>query len=243
MIICAAQMRPVKGDVEANIKNHEKLIATALSHGAETIIFPELSLTGYEPHLAEKLATDITDSRFRVFQELSDNHQIIIGAGMPIRQNKGVCIGMIIFQPKQPQQLYSKKYLHPDEEPFFVSGQSTINFIGENNDAALAICYELSIPEHAENAFKHGAQIYVASVAKTAEGVDRAVKRLAEISSKYGMAVLMANCVGECEGKPADGRSTVWSAEGLLLAQLNGKNEGVLIFNSETNSVIENTFD
>ncbi|HXL55019.1 MAG TPA: hypothetical protein VN958_02100, partial [Chitinophagaceae bacterium] len=40
MKICAAQTRPVKGDIQSNIDNHKKLIGLAVSKGAETIIFP-----------------------------------------------------------------------------------------------------------------------------------------------------------------------------------------------------------
>jgi len=58
MKICVAQTRPVKGDIQSNIENHKKFIDLAVSGGADTIIFPELSLTGYEPELAKELATN-----------------------------------------------------------------------------------------------------------------------------------------------------------------------------------------
>ena len=54
MKICVAQTRPLKGDIKGNIENHKKLIASAVSHQADLIIFPELSLTGYEPGLGKK---------------------------------------------------------------------------------------------------------------------------------------------------------------------------------------------
>ncbi len=47
MKICVAQTRPVKGDIQTNIDNHKRLIDLAISNGADTIIFPELSITGY----------------------------------------------------------------------------------------------------------------------------------------------------------------------------------------------------
>jgi predicted amidohydrolase len=39
-----------------NIDNHIKFIHIALSHHADAIFFPELSLTSYEPELAYDLA-------------------------------------------------------------------------------------------------------------------------------------------------------------------------------------------
>ena len=124
MKIAVAQTRPVTGDVQSNIRHHVKLINLAASYGAECIIFPELSLTGYEPRLAQELATYSEDNRFDDFQKISDARQITIGAGVPTKNNGAICISMVIFQPHQARQVYSKKYLHPDEDDFFVSGQN-----------------------------------------------------------------------------------------------------------------------
>src|SRR5687767_10393594 len=119
MRICAAQTRPIKGDIRNNIDNHKRLIQLAVSNGADAIIFPELSLTGYEPKLAKELATHQNDSRFEDFQTISNANQITIGVGVPTKTHAGVCISMILFQPGKPRQLYSKHYLHVDEEDFF----------------------------------------------------------------------------------------------------------------------------
>ena len=119
MKICVAQTRPVKGDIKTNIDNHKKLIALAVSQGADTIIFPELSLTGYEPTLAKELATDKDDSRFDDFQKISDSKKITIGVGMPLKNHRGICISMILFQPNKLRGTYFKKYLHPNTPLFF----------------------------------------------------------------------------------------------------------------------------
>lgn len=239
MKICVAQTRPLKGDVERNIENHKKLIELAVANGADTIIFPELSLTGYEPTLAAGLATDIDDKRLDDFQVISDAKQITIGVGMPIETAAGVCIGMILFQPGMARQLYSKKYLHSDEAPFFVSGQNAIACISGKRSVALAICYELLVPEHAENAFRIGTKVYIASVAKTKKGVDEAAKRLSHIARQYSMTVLMSNCIGLCDGEQCAGMTSVWNREGLLVAQVNDADEGIIIMDSGTGDLIK----
>ena len=68
MKICIAQTKPIKGNVSANIEAHIKFIELALTLIAEAIFFPELSLTGYEPELAKKLATNQNDNRLDIFQ-------------------------------------------------------------------------------------------------------------------------------------------------------------------------------
>ena len=234
MKIGVAQTRPVKGDIPRNIANHQMLIDLAVSDGVDLIIFPELSLTGYEPELAAELATTPDDSRFDVFQAQSDAHRITIGVGVPIRSEKGIWISLLIFQPHQPRHLYSKKYLHADEEPFFVSGQSTLRFLGEKANVALAICYELSVSEHSENAFQNGAAIYIASVAKSATGMEKASETLAKIARNYAMTVLVSNSVGHCDNFESAGRSAIWNTKGELIRQLNDVDEGILILDLET---------
>jgi predicted amidohydrolase len=237
MKICMAQTRPVKGDVQKNIENHLMMIDLAIARGADIVLFPELSITGYEPHLAKELATTQEDPRFAVFQEIADSKEVIIGIGVPTSTPLGICISMLLFHPHNPRQTYSKKYLHLDEEPFFIRGQNAANCMRGNPDIALAICYELSVPEHSQSAFQNGAKIYLASVAKTAEGIARANRSLSEIARKYSMLVMLANCVGPCDNFESNGNSAVWNDRGLQLGRLNDGDEGLLIFDLETQEV------
>ena len=239
MKICVAQTKPVTGDIAANIEYHKTFIELAASNGADIIIFPELSLTGYEPSLAKQLATEIADNRFDPFQQLSDTKPITIGVGIPTKSPNGIHITMVLFQPNKPRQANSKKYLHADEDPFFVSGQNIPGLIINNAPIALAICYEIAIPEHAENAAENGAQVYIASVAKTVKGVEKAWTGLSEIAGKHGMTVLMSNNVGMCEDGLCGGRSAVWNNKGTLLGQLNDIDEGILILDTITQTVAE----
>ena len=243
MKICVAQTRPVKGNIQINIENHQKLIELAVHNRADIIIFPELSLTGYEPSLSKELATDQNDNRFNEFQRISNAQQITIGVGIPTKNNEGICISMVLFQPHQTRQMYSKHYLHPDENDFFISGESFPDLLTDIPQIAFAICYELSIPEHVENAFQKGASIYIASVAKFVNGIDKAIKRLSEIAQKYSMTVLMSNCVGQSDGQACGGKTSIWNNQGLLLAQLNDVDQGLLIIDTVTQEVVEKYYN
>lgn len=241
MKICVAQTRPFKGDIQRNIEKHKEFIDLAVSNDTDTIIFPELSLTGYEPTLAKELALTQDDGHLDDFQSLSNTHQLTIGIGIPTKNDSGLCISMVLFQPHRPRRLYSKKYLHADEEPFFVSGQNfpSLNLNGTNT--ALAICYELAVLDHAALAYQSDAEVYIASVAKTGTGVKNASKRLADIARMYSMLVLMSNCVGPSDNFISAGGTAVWNNNGLLLAQLDETSEGILIYDTETQGIIEET--
>ena len=237
MKICAAQTRPIKGDIHRNIDNHKQFIDLAAANGAEIIIFPELSLTGYEPTLAQTLATNQEDGRFDTFQTLSNTHRLTIGVGAPTKHDTGICISMILFQPHKARNTYSKKYLHPDEEPFFISGQNFPTFTMNQTNVAPAICYELSIPEHAQQAYQSGAEIYIASVAKSMNGVANASQRLSDIARSYAMTILMSNCVGPSDDFVSAGKSSVWNHKGILPGQLDDTHEGILIYDTSTQEI------
>lgn len=242
MKIAAAQLKPVKGDIQQNINKHKSLVSLAVAGKADMIIFPELSITGYEPELAKDLVTAKDDSRFDVFQQISDKETITIGIGAPLKAGDGITISMIIFQPFRERQTYSKQYLHADEYPYFTNGHEQVILKINNNKIAPAICYELSVAAHSENAHKLGADIYVASVAKTAAGVDKAITTLSDIARTYSMTVLLSNCIGLCDNAECGGRSSVWNKKGILLDQLDDAAEGILVFDTDTEKLAKKIF-
>ena len=241
MKICIAQTKPIKGNVSANIEAHKRFIELALTLNAEAIFFPELSLTGYEPELAKKLATNQNDNRLDIFQQICDNNHIIIGLGLPTATESKIRISMIIFEPNNPRQTYSKQQLHSDEFPYFENGVGQVIIKSNDKNIAPAICYESLQPTHSENAFKLGADIYLASVAKPANGIEKAFKHYPAVAKQYAMPVLMSNCVGFCDNFLSVGKSAVWTKEGELVGQLDDKTEGILIFDTETEEIVKRT--
>ncbi|MGC4038058.1 MAG: carbon-nitrogen hydrolase family protein [Chitinophagaceae bacterium] len=237
MKICVAQTKPLKGDINENIVNHQKLIDLAVQYGAELIVFPELSITGYEPELAETLATDTNDIRFDVFQSISNDKDIQICIGMPLKTKEGIEIATFIFKPNHPLSTYSKQYLHADEFPYFKAAKNQDMLIEQKNKVALAICYEISVPAHINEAVAQQANIYIASVAKSVTGMENAINRLSEIAIKDSLFVLIANCVGYCDNFNCGGKSSAWNNSGFLLGQLNDTSEGVLIIDTLTGKV------
>jgi len=70
MKIGLAQIRPVKGNIDANLEAHRRFITKASLYGSDLIVFPELSLTGYEPGLARALAQEEDSSVLKTLQKL-----------------------------------------------------------------------------------------------------------------------------------------------------------------------------
>jgi predicted amidohydrolase len=239
MKLCVAQIKSVKGDIANNISHHIRLADIAVKNEVDVIIFPELSLTGYEQEIAGESATTQDDERFDVLQKISDEHNIVIGVGMPTKTTAGNCISMILFQQNRSRQIYSKQYIHADEEAFFIGGQNASVVIDQYPNIALAICYELFVPEHSSNAFNTAAKIYIASTAKSAKGVEKAHAALPGIAGKYGMLTLFSNGVGACTEFTYAGGTAIWDEKGVLLGRLDDNSEGLLMIDTVTQKVTE----
>ncbi len=210
MKICVAQILPHIGEMDKTISKHVTLINLAVSFGANIIVFPEMSLTGYEPKLTKELAINEADTRLDVSQTMSNENHITIGIGAPIVTQSGIKIGMILFQPSKDRLTYFKQYLHADERPWFIAGDHQVWLTVENKTITPAICYESLLPKHLEAIMKKGTDIYMGSAAKSADGVKKAFEYFAEIAGKYSITVTMANSVGPCDNFIGAGRSAIW---------------------------------
>lgn len=234
MRIALAQTRPVQGDLAANVACHLALAERAADADASLVVFGELSLTGYWPELAADLAVDPGDARLDELEQLSDGRGIEVAAGVPTPAGTRPRISLVVFRPGRPRYVYSKQYLHADEDPFFAPGERATGILGTGPKVGLAICYELSVPAHAEATLAAGADVYVASVAKTRRGVRQSSERLATIARQGGVPVLMANCVGPSGDGDCAGATSAWASDGTLLARLDDTGEGLVVFDTDT---------
>ncbi|MDX2283814.1 MAG: carbon-nitrogen hydrolase family protein [Bacteroidia bacterium] len=236
MRLCAAQFRPSPGAIAANTSIHLRLMHLALACRADAVWFPELSLTGYEPALAQTLALEPEDPRLAVFQAFSDRHGLTAGIGAPVRAEDGIRIGMLLFRPGLPRLLYCKQMLHADELPWFTPGSAQLILELGGLRIAPAICYESLQPAHSEQAHALGAACYAASVAKSQQGVDRACRWYPELAARFAMPVLMANCTGPCDTFESAGGSAAWNAQGRRLASLDSRRDGLVVYDTETDT-------
>lgn len=237
MKIAAAQIKPIKGDINANIENHKTLINLAINNNVDLIIFPELSITGYEPELAEQLSVHYEDPVLDIFQKMAEENNITIIVGMPTKADDKLLISSIIFQPEKKRDIYSKRHLFPTETGVFSRRESFCQLNVLQNKISLAICYDLSDPNHSQQAYQAGSNVYAVSVLNSVNGIDNDLIKLSDIAKKYHMHVLMANFTGESGGYECAGKSSAWNNNGSLLGELNRENEGLLILNTENNQI------
>ncbi|WP_448566410.1 carbon-nitrogen hydrolase family protein [Thalassotalea ganghwensis] len=234
MKIASVQMRFVLGDVDHNICRHLESIELAIKAGARVIYFPELSITGYSVDIAKRIDIEEVYQKLEVFQKISDQYDVFIGVGAPSRTSHGVHIAMHWFSKHQPRRCYAKQFLHGDEASYFVPGKAQLTLTIDGYRLVPAICFESLQPAHVCNAVKLGCDVYLASVAESASGLDKAMVHYAQIAKQYRLAVVFANSLGDCGSFFSIGKSTVWNADGQLVEQLDSQEEAIMFFDIKT---------
>ncbi|PVX47129.1 putative amidohydrolase [Flavobacterium sp. 103] len=230
MILAAAQTKPIRRDIDSNLLEHYRLVKLAAANGAQLIVFPELSITGYEREDAADLAFSANDSRLDYLKKLATENKIIIIAGAPIRIESSLFLGEFCIAPNDSVSIYTKQFLHTGEEIYYQPSfdYNTILEI-ENERISCAICADIDNPKHAENASKNNSSTYVASIFFSPNGIPQAHQSLQNYASEYQMNVLMANFGGDSYGSPSGGRSAFWNNKGELIAQMKDSGSGLLL--------------
>ncbi len=234
-VIAAAQSSSAKGDLDENVRRHCELAVRASKHDADFIVFPELSLSGYEPSLAEDRAITSENDLLSPLRDLADDLQMTIVAGCPIRSALSKpYIGAFILSPNQVCA-YRKRFLHPGEEEHFVASNDTVVCICKERQVAIAICADINNPLHAESASDRNATIYAAGVAMTPGGISEAETNMSSYAKKHQMATIMANYASETGGFKMAGRSGMWGENGELVVQAPDNGEFLVLAEQSNN--------
>ncbi|VVQ37337.1 carbon-nitrogen hydrolase family protein [Pseudomonas fluorescens] len=231
LTIAAAQSISIAGDLSGNIARHRRFLEAAAEQGVELLVFPELSLTGYEGKTAAALAIEPQDAVLQPLRDLARKLGVTAVVGMPVRleDSDSVRIGALVLGADGSLGVYSKQHLHAGEELVFAPGLGgpTLNIGGEV--VALAVCADFSHASHAATAADQGAGLYAAGVLISEKGYAADTAILQGYARQHAMAVLMANHGGLTGGWQSAGRSGIWSEEGSLIVAAAGAGDLLVV--------------
>lgn len=224
VLIAAAQLTSVPGDIEANVAVHAGLVHEAAARGARLVAFPELSLTGYE---LERIATepDLTltddDARLAPLRRACAETGVtaVVGLAMPAPSgDRQLCA--LALRGDEPPVRYAKTFLHGAEPEVFVAGDGLAVLEIEGRRIGLGVCSDAAHPEHARATAAAGAEVYVCGAIFTRGTEQRIVDQATGRARETGMFVLFALTSGPAGPLDTSGGSGVWDPEGRPLVRL-----------------------
>lgn len=217
--IAVAQIPSVRGDLSGNIAKHLEAISTAAVHKISVLVFPELSLIGYEPDLASEFQLHASDTRLAPIARMASRHhmQAVVGAPIASAQRKPY-LGALVFGADATVRTYAKMHLGGTEQDFFLAGDTELTIESHGEIIGLSICADSSRPSHPAAYAARGATVYASSVFLNESWYATDSPRLAKYASEFGMLVLMANHSASVGTLASVGKSAAWAPDGSLLA-------------------------
>jgi len=78
--VSVAQINAQLGDVNANLNTHQDYIKQAAAIGSQLLLFPELSLTGYQLQSSEReVVMKRDDARLKELAQVAPHMSVIVG--------------------------------------------------------------------------------------------------------------------------------------------------------------------
>lgn len=238
--IAAAQSATVPGGIAANVAHHCIFIDAAAEAGVKLLVFPELSLCGYDLPGMAQTAMQSDDPRLAPLRERARDTGMTIVAGLPLANRNGLpFIGALAFQPDGHTVSYRKHFLHPGEDRYAAPGAAISQLIDVRGvPVALAICADTTHQAHPHAAVLAGATLYVAGSVITPGGYDKDTTQLASHARQFSIGILMANHAFDTGGYTCAGRSAAWMPDGQLIVAADGQGELLVVADEDMGAVV-----
>lgn len=232
--VALAQVTTALGNVQANLEKHLALIQQAHQAGADLVVFPELSLTGYvlqdlTPVVARQpTAQDVT---FRHLLEASKKLDLVVGF-VEEDQRHRFFIASAYLSQGEVVHVHRKVYLPTyglfDEGRFFAWGNSIKAFDTRFGRCGILICEDFWHASPPYLLWLDGADLFLFTSASPGRGLRNepqleSARWVEHINRAYASLftsfVTHTNRVGYEDGLNFWGGSTVFDPNGELLAK------------------------
>jgi predicted amidohydrolase len=214
--LTVAQPLCVPYDVGVNAVTHA---ATVRAAGTRVVLFPELSLTGYELDAPAITAEDPRLVPIIVACAETGSFALV---GAPVHGEAGRShIAILAVSGSGATVAYHKIWLGTAESERFSPGSQPAVLEIDGWRLGLAICKDTGIRQHASDTAALGIDAYVAGVLESAEDATLQEERARRVATDHQVWVAVASFAGSTGGgyAQAAGRSAIWGPDGLLVTQ------------------------
>ena len=252
LTLALAQINTHLGDVAANLEKHLALIQEAQTAGADLLVFPELSLTGYVlQDLASAVALRPTSENpvFRQLLQASQSIDLVVGFVDEDRRHR-FFIAAAYLSGGELVHVHHKVYLPTyglfDEGRFFAWGDGVHAFDTRFGRVGMLICEDFWHASPPYLLWLDGADMLLFTSASPGRGLTsgpqlESARWVEQINQAYASLfttfVAHANRVGYEDGLHFWGGSTVYDPNGELLAKGPYNQEGLTLAEVDMNQL------
>ncbi|MGI5147731.1 carbon-nitrogen hydrolase family protein [Plantactinospora sp. CA-294935] len=225
LIVAVAQPRCRAYDVVANARAHAEAIRAAR---ARVVVFPEMSLTGYEFDAAP---VDADDPRLAPVVAACAETGSLALAGAPVPGDTGrPHIGVLAVDGGGARVAYRKMWLGGAEPEHFAPGNAPTVVEVPGWRLGLAVCKDTGVPRHAADTAALGIDAYVAGVLDSAVDWGVQDERARRVAAAHRVWVATASFAGSTGGGYPDaaGRSRIWAPDGRVVAEAGPEPDAVV---------------
>ena len=225
LVIAVVQPVCTPYDVAANALTHAVMVRAA---GARVVVFPELSLTGYE---LDAPAIGVDDPRLTPLVEACAEVGSLALVGAPVAGDAGGAhIAMLAVNRTGVTVAYRKMWLGGAEPDRFAPGDAPAALEVDGWRLGLAICKDTGSPRHASDTAALGIDAYVAGVLESEEDAAVPADRARRVATDHHVWVAIASFAGSTGGgyDRAAGGSGIWGPDGVAIAQA-GPETGAMV--------------
>ncbi len=152
MKVAAAQISCSLGDPKANLLKVRDFSRAARDAGAELIVFPEMTDTGYSMSVVQAHANSWSSGFVPGLQEIAAKLSIAIVCGVSERDGTSIYNSLVLVDQRgQIAAKYRKTHLYAvapvEEQACFASGDAFASFTLNDLRFGFSICYDLRFPE------------------------------------------------------------------------------------------------
>ena len=230
--VCCQQLDPVVGDLDGNRELALAAISEAVELGADVIVLPELTTSGYMFESAEEAASVALAPDHEILREWGAAARasgVILAGGFAERGEDGHTYNSAaVFDPTGLRAVYRKLHLWDREKLWFAPGEQPPPVI----DTALGklsviVCYDVEFPELTRMVALAGTQLLLVPTNWPLMGRpdgERPAEVLIAMAAARGnrMAVACADRTGVERDQPWTGCSTIIGADGWVAAEKAG---------------------
>jgi predicted amidohydrolase len=187
---------------------------------ARVVVFPELSVTGYELDAA---AIHADDPRLKPIVEACAQTGSLALVGAPLHGERGQAhIATFAIEGSGTTVAYRKLWIDQTEAHRFTPGDKPAVIHVDGWRLGLAICKDTGIRQHASDTAALGMDAYIASTLMSAEHASIQDERARRIATEHHVWVAFASFAGSTGGgsyPDAAGRSSITTPAGVMVAQ------------------------